>query len=177
MIELHPLSATTPSALEALLDAAFGTDRHRRTAYKVRAGTAPLEDLSFVALDKNTLAGSLQSWPVELTTEEGERLPLVMVGPVAVSPDRQQQGVGRHMLRVVTQRLDLAGLSAMLIGDTDYYGPFGFIAGPASGWTLPGPAEPHRILLRAAPGSDWPETGTLAPNPLRSASGTPNLQA
>ncbi|MBC2778441.1 N-acetyltransferase [Parasphingopyxis sp. GrpM-11] len=177
MIELHPHSATTPDAIEALLDAAFGADRHGRTAYKVRAGTAPLEELSFVALDDGFLAGSLQSWPVQLAAEDGETLPLAMIGPVAVSPDRQSQGVGRHMLRVVAQRLDLAGLSAMLIGDADYYDPFGFLSGPASGWTLPGPVEPHRILLRAIPGSAWPATGTLGPDALRSREGMPSLQA
>lgn len=176
MIALHPLSAAAPDALEALLDAAFGTDRHGRTAYKVRAGTAPIEDLSFVALDDGTLAGSLQSWPVQLSSDAGSALPLVMIGPVAVSPDRQNQGVGRHMLRVAAQRLDLAGLSAMLIGDESYYGPFGFVAGPAGSWTLPGPVEAHRILLRAAPGSDWPANGALGPDVLRSGEGHPSLR-
>jgi predicted N-acetyltransferase YhbS len=177
MIELHPFSATTPDALETLLDAAFGADRHGRTAYKVRAGTMPLEDLSFVALDDGFLAGSLQSWPLQLTTRDGETLPLAMIGPVAVSPDRQNHGVGRLMLRVAAQRLDLAGLSAMLIGDADYYGPFGFLSGPANGWTLPGPVEPHRILLRTTPGNEWPAAGTLGPDALRSRDGMPSLQA
>jgi predicted N-acetyltransferase YhbS len=113
-------------------------------------------------------AGSLQCWPVTLTTPDKDSLSLIMVGPVAVHPQHQNRGIGRHMLRVVAQRLDLAALSAMLIGDADYYEPFGFRSGPASGWTLPGPVEPHRILLRPGSGTDWPIKGKLGPDLLRS---------
>ncbi|MGP1283753.1 MAG: GNAT family N-acetyltransferase [Parasphingopyxis sp.] len=173
MITLQPLSAVSPDAIEALLDLSFGADRHGRTAYAVRAGTEPDRVLSFVALSDGALAGSLQSWPVRLDAPDGRCRPLVMVGPVAVHPGHQNQGIGKHMTRVVTQRLDLAGRSAMMIGDPDYYEPFGFRSGPAGGWTLPGPVEPHRILLRAA-GDDWPAEGRLGPDLLRSGEGLPN---
>lgn len=174
MTVLHPLSAVAPDAIEALLDLAFGTDRHGRTAYAVRAGTRPIDNLSFVAMDGDALIGSLHSWPVTLRTADGNTLPLVMVGPVAVHPDRQGQGVGKHMTRVVAQKLDIEKLSAMMIGDPDYYEAFGFRSGPAAQWTLPGPVEPHRILLRAATASEWPTDGTLGPDLLRSGPGMPN---
>ncbi len=164
MIALHPLSSVAPDALEDLLDRAFGADRHGRTAYRVRDGAAAIDSLSFVALADRALAGSLQSWRVALTTERGDALPLAMIGPVAVDPAWQGKGVGLHMLRVAAQRLDVERRSAMLIGDADYYGRFGFLSGPASGWTLPGPVEPERILLRPAAGSHWPETGHLGPD-------------
>ncbi|MEM8696964.1 MAG: N-acetyltransferase [Pseudomonadota bacterium] len=174
MIALHPLSAVPPATIETLLDLAFGTDRHGRTAYAVRAGTEPVADLSFVALAGEQLSGSLQSWPIVLTTPDDRRLPLIMVGPVAVHPGHQNQGIGKHMTRVATQRLDLADASAMMIGDPGYYEPFGFRSGPAAGWTLPGPVEPHRILLRAAPSQAWPAKGALGPDLLRSDEVLPN---
>ena len=174
MTTLHPLSAIDSDALEALVDAAFGADRHGRTAYAARAGTAAVEALSFVALQESRLIGSLQSWPVSLTIPMGEARSLIMVGPVAVCPEHQNMGIGRHMTRVVTQRLDLAGRSAMMIGDPEYYESFGFRSGPASGWTLPGPVEPHRILLRPASSTDWPTEGTLGPDLLRSGERLPN---
>ncbi|MGJ8537431.1 MAG: GNAT family N-acetyltransferase [Parasphingopyxis sp.] len=174
MIDLQPLSAISPAALEALLDLAFGTDRHSRTAYAVRDGTEPLDELSFVALLDGKLAGSLQSWPVSLSRPDSDSLPLAMVGPVAVHPDHQNQGIGKHMTGIVAERLDLAGRSAMMIGDPEYYSPFGFRSGPARGWTLPGPVEPDRILLRPASGSDWPRDGFLAPDLLRSSERMPN---
>lgn len=165
---LHPLSFVLPEAIEALLDAAFGADRHGRTAYAVRAGTEPVADLSFVCLNDQQLVGSLQSWPVSLTTPDDRTMSLIMVGPVAVDPEHQSQGIGKHMTRIVAQRLDLAGISAMMIGDPEYYEAFGFLSGPARGWTLPGPVEPERILLRAARGSNWPKDGNLGPELLRS---------
>lgn len=174
MTTLHPLSAIDSDALERLLDAAFGTDRHGRTAYAVRAGTMAIEDLSFAALEENELIGSLQSWPIALTSSLSESISLIMVGPVAVHPDRQNIGIGRHMTRVATQRLDLAGQSAMMIGDPEYYESFGFRSGPASGWTLPGPVEPHRILLRPASNTDWPADAALGPDLLRSGERLPN---
>jgi len=171
---LHPLSAAPLETLETLLDRAFGTDRHERTAYAIRAGTEPLDNLSFVAMNGDSLAGSLQSWPVQFNRTDGGGLPLVMVGPVAVHPNHQGRGIGKHMTQVLTRRLDIARQSAMMIGDPDYYEPFGFRSGPAADWTLPGPVEPHRILLRAAPGSTWPADGELGPDLLRSREGSPN---
>lgn len=164
--ELRPLSAVDPSEIEALLDAAFGTDRHERTAYKVRAGLAPIADLSFTAFRDGKLAGSLQSWPVALAGADGSNDTLVMVGPVAVRPDLQGQGVGKLMTRTVAERLDEAGLSAMMIGDPEYYAPYGFLSGPAGQWAMPGPVAPHRILLRPAAGASWPRGGTLGPAPF-----------
>lgn len=174
MTTVQPLSAVAPGTLEALLDLAFGTDRHGRTAYAVREGTTPIDTLSFVALRDGDIAGSLQSWPIALKSSDGCALSLVMVGPIAVHPEYQNQGIGKTMTRFVAERLDLGGQSAMMIGDPDYYEPFGFRSGPACGWTLPGPVEPHRILLRPASGSKWPPEGDLGPDLLRSGDRLPN---
>lgn len=172
MIEVRPAAEIPDEAIEALLDAAFGDDRRGRTAYRLREGLAPIAELSIAVAEDGRLLGSLQSWPVVLTAPEGATHPLVMVGPVAVRPELQGKGVGKRMLREAADRLDSAGLPAMLIGDEDYYGPFGFVAGPASGWTLPGPVEPHRILLRAS--RPFPARGGLAPDLLRSRPARPS---
>ncbi|MDB5684177.1 MAG: hypothetical protein JWM75_1875, partial [Sphingomonas bacterium] len=36
---LHPIDHAAQEEVEALLDAAFGADRHQRTAYRLRQGT------------------------------------------------------------------------------------------------------------------------------------------
>ena len=169
MAKLVSLSEIEPEAVEALLDAAFGTDRHGRTAYRIREGIAALPDLSFAAMDHDALFGTIQCWPVALTPEGDVPLPLAMVGPVAVLPEEQGKGIGQLMTHAVCAQLDARDLSAMMIGDPEYYERFfGFVSGPASQWTLPGPVKPHRILLRAAPGSTWPERGILGADLLRS---------
>ena len=75
MISIIPLVEIDPSLVEQLLDAAFGSDRMERTAYKVREGMDILEGLSVAAVDsaENELLGSLQCWPVALTDDAPEK--------------------------------------------------------------------------------------------------------
>ena len=163
MITLVPLDSINPTAVELLLDAAFGPDRFTRTAYTIRGGTKPVAALSFAAIEDGVLVGSIQCWPIALVDDAG-LVPLVMVGPVAVVPDHQGDGIGR---RLMTQALDAAtaaGLddALMLIGDPDYYGRFfGFSAARTARWAAPGPVERHRLLAR---GDAVPDTaGMLGP--------------
>lgn len=164
MIRLAPLREASTDAVEALLDAAFGRDRHGRTAYRLRVGAHADPALSFAAFDGEALVGSLQSWPIALITPDAA-WPLVLVGPVAVAPDRQGIGIGRAMIRAMLAAADERGEPALtLIGDPEYYGPpFGFSAAETGGWSLPGPWEPHRLLARIRPGIAVPREGMLAP--------------
>jgi predicted N-acetyltransferase YhbS len=152
---LCPLADVPAACVERLLDAAFGTDRHARTAYRLRAGTSAIHDLSFAAMDGDTLIGSIQCWPVEFHGDDRRTMPMILVGPVAVAPAVQRGGVGRLLM---TRALAAAEASCvqgrdalMLIGDPEYYRRFfGFTADRTAGWRLPGPFEPHRLLARGA---------------------------
>lgn len=165
MLLFVPLAEIAPEQVEQLLDRAFGVDRHSRTAYAVRAGTSPIPALSFAALDGEALVGTIQCWPVALAGDDGTRTPLVMVGPVAVDPPRQQHGVGHALM---AQMLDAAAASGagarlMLIGDPEYYARFyAFTADRTGRWRLPGPFEPCRLLARGDAVPD--EAGELGPD-------------
>ena len=161
MIALVPLAQIDPQAVEGLLDRAFGADRRARTAYRVRTGTTAIPELSFAAVrEDGGLAGTIQCWPVALACDSGESVAMVMVGPVAVEPELQRDGIGRAL----TERmLDAAGDQAlMLIGDPEYYERFfGFTAERTGQWRLPGPFEPRRLLAR---GDKVPDcAGALGP--------------
>ncbi|WP_420137190.1 GNAT family N-acetyltransferase [Sphingomonas sp.] len=161
MITLSPLADAAPDDVERLLDSAFGTDRHSRTAYRIRAGMAPIADLSLAAWEADRLIGTLQSWPVALHGLEGET-PLVLVGPVAVDPDRQQRGIGRLMMDAMLSRA-ASHPPLVLIGDPEYYGRhFDFTADATAGWKAPGPFE-HRRLLARTGGRALPLDGMLGP--------------
>ena len=166
MTKILPLNQIPTADVERLLDAAFGADRHERTAYKLRAGTKAIPALSFAAVDGGALVGSLQSWPVVLETSSGAGAPLTLVGPVAVSPALQHGGIGRmlmtHMLAVADGG---AADSLMMIGDPEYYGRFfGFTAKATSGWNLPGPVERHRLLARIRRAGGVPKVGAIRPD-------------
>src|SRR3546814_11648897 len=96
LTHITALSTQSDSAVEALLDAAFGPDRIKRTAYKIRTGMMPIGALSFAALDgQHNFIGLLQSWPVALVDSAGREHPLIMVGPGAVL--RSEEGrVGKE---------------------------------------------------------------------------------
>ena len=162
---LIPLASVPPEMIEEVLDRAFGTGRQARTAYKVREGTDWLPALSFAALDEEEqLAGTIQAWPIALTDPAGRAHPLLMVGPVAVLPEKQDMGYGRALFAALTQALDpRAPLPQMLIGDPEYYGRFGFSADHTAGWRLPGPYEQRRLLARFANPAILPKEGMLGP--------------
>ena len=166
-IELVPLSDVPPEEVEALLDVAFGADRHKRTAYRLRAGTSAIPALSFAAVDGERLIGSIQCWPVELDRADESSEPLVMVGPVAVAPDAQGKGIGKALMDASLAAAGRTGADAlMMIGDPDYYGRFfGFTADATGGWHVDGPVERHRLLARIAPGRTVAAEGRLRPNP------------
>lgn len=167
MTSIIPLAEIDPQLVDALLDSAFGEDRHDRTAYKVREGMEMLEGLSLAAVDqdKQELLGSIQCWPIALTDEQGNMHPMIMVGPVAVYPDFQREGIGRAMMAALLKEIQPdAPLPLVLIGDPEYYERFfDFTAEGTSGWTLPGPWEPSRLLVRSGRNIPLPEKGALGP--------------
>lgn len=148
LFDLVPLADVPADAVEALLDAAFGADRHGRTAYRVRAGVGTIAQLSFAVVEGGALTGSIQCWPVALACDDGESIPMVMVGPVAVSPARQNVGIGRALMWKAIEVAQTRGEPLMLIGDPEYYAQFGFDAEATGQWRLPGPFERRRLLAR-----------------------------
>lgn len=165
-LTLIPLAEVDSAMIEAVLDRAFGPDRFARTAYRLRAGTEWLPVLSFAALDEEgLLAGTIQCWPLALTDSAGRRHPMLMVGPVAVVPERQGEGIGTAlMLAMLEAMAPSAPLPQVMIGDPEYYERFGFFASPAAGWRIEqGGYEQRRLLVRAANPAILPEKGTLGP--------------
>mgnify|MGYP001160626777 FL=1 len=171
LLDIIPIADVDPNRVEALLDAAFGTDRHGRTAYRLRAGTSAIPELSLAALEDGHLVGTLQSWPVRLTRTDGADQPMVMVGPVAVTPERQRAGIGLALMNRMIAIADANGADAMvMIGDPEYYDRlFGFNAAQTGAWEVPGPVERHRLLARLKSDRLNGLAGMLAPDPARSA--------
>ncbi len=161
-MQILALSQCDIADIENLLDAAFGADRKLRTAYLLRQGVDYIAPLSFGLLDNGALVGSIQCWPVKLIAHDCN---LVLVGPVAVSPARQNEGFGHKLMHATLDAAALHGDPAMvMIGDPEYYERFGFYANASAGWKLPGPWEPRRLLVRNAANVSLPITDTIGPD-------------
>ncbi|SIN81127.1 GNAT family N-acetyltransferase [Vannielia litorea] len=98
--------------------------------------------LSLVAAEPGGLLGQVAASEVRL----GGRSGWVGIGPVAVRPDRQREGIGSGLMRAALARLAAAGFDgAVLVGDPGYYGRFGFA--PREGLTSPGLPTHHVMGL------------------------------
>jgi predicted N-acetyltransferase YhbS len=168
LIKIAPLTAVDPDVVETLLDQAFGLDRKTRTAYLLRAGVDPLDSLSFAAMDdQHGVLGTIQCWPIALSDGSNGYTPMILVGPVAVSPAAQRRGIGKTLMQHMLTAAETAPPRALvMIGDPEYYGRFfGFYAAPTQGWDLPGPFERHRLLARLPKDTALPQHGIVVPDP------------
>jgi putative acetyltransferase len=100
--------------------------------------------------------------PVKVVTESGE-LPLLGLGPVAVHPEFQGQGIGTLLVEACLEHLREAGHAGVVVlGNPVYYARFGFI--PADRWglccRLPAPEE-HFMVLELSPGKLAGISGTV----------------
>lgn len=183
MVEIFPLAALADDQVDRILDAAFGTDRRARTAYRVRTGAAAIPCLSFAVRMEGAAVGTVQCWPVAHVGDDGAVTRLVMVGPVAVLPEYQQQGLGRRLMEAVMAAAPAKADGAlMMIGDPEYYGRFfGFSAAATGAWRLPGPFEQHRLLAVGVGGHPVPRrAGAIGPRAaamLASVDGKPTFQS
>ena len=146
--------------LDSLLDRTFGSDRHKKTVYRLREGLPPVPGLAFSAIDEaGTLLGSLRFWPVLIG-----RTRAIVLGPLAVEPVLQGMGIGRALVR---HGLDVAQALGeticVVVGAPDYYQPFGFTNAEAAGLKLPGPVDAPRFqVLELAPGALATVTGMIS---------------
>jgi predicted N-acetyltransferase YhbS len=140
-------------AVEHLLDLSFGSGRRSKTSYRLREGSVAVPGLSLVVRDKGvTLAGTISFWPLAI----GERqTPALLLGPLAVHPDRQGLGIGLTLMREGLARAAAQGHGlVLLVGDEPYYAKVGFARLPKGRIGLPGPFDPERFLyLELKPGA------------------------
>jgi predicted N-acetyltransferase YhbS len=138
-------------AREALLDRCFGRARWFKTCQRLRRERLPAEGLSFAARADGQLVGTVRLWHIEA----GSAGPALLLGPLAVDPSRQSEGIGAHLMRhALAAARDQGHKAVILVGDAPYYARFGFSAALTSGLQMPGPVARARFLgLDLVPGT------------------------
>ena len=147
MFRLMPERPEDGDEVELLLDTAFAPGRSGLSSYQLREGVPPIAELSLLARDEyDAIAAAIRYWPV-LIGEEGHKA--LLLGPIAVHPTRQGEGLGA---RLILETLDLAKSSgwtrAILVGDEPYYGRFGFYRKLAETLDYPRPVNMNRLLAK-----------------------------
>lgn len=142
-------------AVEALLDAAFGPDRHAKTAYRLRDGVEPVHELSLVARQNGKVLGTIRFWPIHISREHAPPVPALMLGPIAVEPALKGRGIGISLMREGLARAKEQGHEIIiLVGDYPYYSRVGFTPTEPGRFIMPGWVDPDRLLaLELEPGA------------------------
>lgn len=124
-----------------LHDAAFGIPQGRGESLErellrgLRADRSVIDELTFVAELEGEVVGHVVC--SRATIGEGDSVGL---GPIAVLPGHQQQGIGAALLMSVVASAEGRGEPAIvLLGDPVYYGFFGFVPAVRHGIGSPGP--------------------------------------
>jgi len=152
---VYSLNAEMPGdfwEVEALFDLCFAPGREALSSYRLRDGVAPVSGLSLVARDgQGVLAGAIRYWPVLVG-----KAPALLLGPIAVHPTRQGEGLGAVLIRdslALARGHPLSGDRVLLVGDAPYYGRFGFHR--LEGVLMPPPTNPDRVLGGALVPDAW----------------------
>jgi len=131
--------------VEALYDLCFAPGREALSSYRLRDDVPPVTGLSQVARDPDgILGGAIRFWPVHINGAQA-RWDALLLGPVAVHPTRQGEGLGGSLIRdSLAQAQDSGWARVMLVGDAPYYRRFGFER--LNGVEMPPPTNPDRVL-------------------------------
>ncbi|MBV7378761.1 GNAT family N-acetyltransferase [Maritimibacter dapengensis] len=127
--------------VEALYDLCFAPGREALSSYRLRDDVDPVAGLSLTARDADgILGGAIRYWPVHVG-----RVDALLLGPVAVHPTRQGEGLGGLLIQDSLGRAAKLGWErVMLVGDAPYYSRFGFSR--LDGVEMPPPTNPERVL-------------------------------
>jgi predicted N-acetyltransferase YhbS len=145
-----PESAADHWEVEALYDTCFAPGREALSSYRLRNGVPSVVGLSHVARDRDgILGGAIRYWPVHIGAVDA-----LLLGPVAVHPTRQSEGLGRALIEESLRHAAPMGWDrVMLVGDAPYYSRFGFEH--LQQVVMPPPTNPERVLGRALVQGAW----------------------
>lgn len=136
--------------VEALYDLCFAPGRTALSSYRLREDVPPVAELCLTARDGNgTLVAAVRNWPVQVAGQA-----VLLLGPVAVHPTSQGEGIGALLIREVIARASARGWErVMLVGDLPYYSRFGFVR--LDNIEMPPPTNPERVLGIALHNGAW----------------------
>ncbi len=127
--------------VEALYDLCFSPGRTALSSYRLRDGVATVASLCLVLRDADgSLAAAIRYWPAEVGEHD-----ILLLGPIAVHPTRQGEGLGGLLINESLAEARRQGWErVLLVGDAPYYSRFGFHKLTAV--VMPPPTNPDRVL-------------------------------
>ena len=173
-MELELENTEDGGAVETLFDLCFGGSRAMLSSYRLRAGVGAVASLCFVLREGAGagVVGAIRYWPVNIvagcvesvasggesggagvesvgsgveSVGSGSAGSALLLGPVAVHPTHQGEGLGGVLIRHSLAEARLQGWTqVILIGDASYYGRYGFARADLD---FPPPTDKARVLM------------------------------
>lgn len=130
----------------AVVDAAFATSVETQLLRELFASREYLPQLSLLA---EGAGGEILGHVITTRCWIGTTASLGL-GPIAVSPQRQRQGIGSALMRASIDAANAMGESTLvLLGSTEYYPRFGFVPADSMGITSPDPSWGSHFMALA----------------------------
>lgn len=127
---LRPERDTDPSAIREVHTLAFGRADEADLVDRLREHTGYVPELSWIAEAEaeGRVVGHLLLTPVRVESDQGGLAEgLLGLGPVAVLPERQREGIGSALIReAISRARDLGYPGIIVLGHPEYYPRFGF---------------------------------------------------
>lgn len=159
MIEIREETAGDHAAIRQINEVAFAQQPEAAVVDRLRAGSG--QYVSFVAVDGGTLVGYVV---FTRATIDGSKLVGMGLGPMAVIPSRQKQGIGSMLVRHCLNHLQQSGCPFVVVrGRPEYFQRFGFE--PASHYKLTSQwkgAPDESFMVIAFDSDSLPEVGGTA---------------
>jgi predicted N-acetyltransferase YhbS len=147
MIRTLPETPDDIDEVEVLLDLAFAPGRTALSSYQLREGVSPIAELSTIVRDEyDSVVGAIRYWPVRIG-DSGD--PALLLGPIAIHPTRQGEGLGALLMMGTLERArELGWRRVILVGDEPYYRRFGFTREMTRALEFPKPVNIKRLLAK-----------------------------
>jgi putative acetyltransferase len=136
LIEIRDERPSDVAAVRDVNKRAFGQDQEGNIVDALRSNGAVL--LSLVATLNGRVVGHIMYSPLSV----GDKVTGAALGPMAVLPEHQRQGVGSKLVEAGNRKLKDAGYPFIIVlGHADYYPRFGFRPASTHGikceWEVP----------------------------------------
>jgi putative acetyltransferase len=166
VVDIEPERTAEPEAIRSVLTAAFDDVTEAELVAVLREDGDLRGDCSVIARD-DAVVGYAAVSDVEVPAAPGAVL--AVLGPVAVVPERQGEGIGSKLVRTALTQCVRAGCAGVVLeGDPAFYERFGFE--PADAYGLQSDLDPPPGTFQvwpARPGSlDGIEGAVVHPAPF-----------
>jgi putative acetyltransferase len=124
-IEIRPEQPADYARIAEVVEAAFGRPNEAALVAAVRASDRYVPELALVAEEDGVIAGHVMFSYVTLRGEEEREV--LLLSPLAVTPSRQRQGIGRALVKAGIERAEARAEPMIVVeGIPAYYPQFGF---------------------------------------------------